>query len=102
MSDEEEKQTEETKEQETEQKTERETEQQEETEPKPATEAGAEGEGASAADQSEFGDGLQDEELANLVTAEEYLLRKDVVLLEYEKQMFLDMVHADGLLVAAK
>ncbi|KAH8396234.1 hypothetical protein KR222_005697, partial [Zaprionus bogoriensis] len=33
---------------------------------------------------------------------EEYLLRKDVVLLEYEKQMFLDMVHADGLLVAAK
>lgn len=57
---------------------------------------------ASAADQSEFGDGLQDAELANLVTAEEYLLRKDVVLLEYEKQMFLDMVHADGLLVAAK
>lgn len=57
---------------------------------------------AEAANQSEFGDGLQDAELANLVTAEEYLLRKDVVLLEYEKQMFLDMVHADGLLVAAK
>lgn len=75
------------------------------------TEPKADGEGekeaqaeveASAADQSEFGDGLQDAELANLVTAEEYLLRKDVVLLEYEKQMFLDMVHADGLLVAAK
>lgn len=45
---------------------------------------------------------LEDEELANLVTAEEYLMRKDVQLLEYEKQMFLDLVHADGLLVAAK
>lgn len=80
-----------------------------ETEPKAdgegEKEAQTEGEAEavpSAADQSEFGDGLQDAELANLVTAEEYLLRKDVVLLEYEKQMFLDMVHADGLLVAAK
>ncbi|EDW86329.1 uncharacterized protein Dwil_GK17500 [Drosophila willistoni] len=44
----------------------------------------------------------EDEELANVVTAEEYLMRKDVVLLEYEKQMFLDMVQADGLLVCAK
>ncbi|KAH8420463.1 hypothetical protein KR009_010608, partial [Drosophila setifemur] len=33
---------------------------------------------------------------------EEYLMSKDVVLLEYEKQMFLDLVHADGLLVCAK
>ncbi|KAH8235738.1 hypothetical protein KR032_006560, partial [Drosophila birchii] len=33
---------------------------------------------------------------------EEYLMHKDVVLLEYEKQMFLDSVHADGLLVCAK
>ncbi|KAH8289416.1 hypothetical protein KR054_004957, partial [Drosophila jambulina] len=33
---------------------------------------------------------------------EEYLMHKDVVLLEYEKQMFLDTVHADGLLVCAK
>ncbi|XP_017064567.1 DNA repair endonuclease XPF isoform X2 [Drosophila eugracilis] len=40
----------------------------------------------------------EDEELANIVTAEEYLMRKDVVLLEYEKQMFLDQVQADGLL----
>ncbi|EDW62814.1 DNA repair endonuclease XPF isoform X1 [Drosophila virilis] len=47
-------------------------------------------------------DNLADEDLANLVTAEEYLLRKDVQLLEYEKQMFLDLVHADGLLVSAK
>ncbi|XP_023175651.2 DNA repair endonuclease XPF [Drosophila hydei] len=47
-------------------------------------------------------DNMEDEDLANLVTAEEYLMRKDVQLLEYEKQMFLDTVHADGLLVAAK
>lgn len=47
-------------------------------------------------------DNLADEDLANLVTAEEYLMRKDVQLLEYEKQMFLDLVHADGLLVSAK
>lgn len=73
------------------------TEQEAEKETEQKTNAAAE-----AANQSEFGDGLQDAELANLVTAEEYLLRKDVVLLEYEKQMFLDMVHADGLLVAAK
>ncbi|XP_017045887.1 DNA repair endonuclease XPF [Drosophila ficusphila] len=44
----------------------------------------------------------EDEDLANIVTAEEYLMRKDVVLLEYEKQMFLDLVTADGLLVCAK
>ncbi|XP_016939450.2 DNA repair endonuclease XPF [Drosophila suzukii] len=44
----------------------------------------------------------EDEDLANIVTAEEYLLCKDVVLLEYEKQMFLDQVQADGLLVCAK
>ncbi|XP_017002392.2 DNA repair endonuclease XPF [Drosophila takahashii] len=44
----------------------------------------------------------EDEDLANIVTAEEYLMCKDVVLLEYEKQMFLDQVQADGLLVCAK
>ncbi|KAH8260794.1 hypothetical protein KR026_008609, partial [Drosophila bipectinata] len=33
---------------------------------------------------------------------EEYLMRKDVVLLEYEKQMYLDLVLEDGLLVCAK
>lgn len=43
-----------------------------------------------------------DEDLANIVTAEEYLMRKDVVLLDYERQMFLDMVHADALMVCAK
>lgn len=90
-----------------EEKPEKQAELETETEPKAdgegEKEAQAEAEAeASDADQSEFGDGLQDAELANLVTAEEYLLRKDVVLLEYEKQMFLDMVHADGLLVAAK
>ncbi|XP_034490838.1 DNA repair endonuclease XPF [Drosophila innubila] len=50
----------------------------------------------------ESSDSLNDEDLANLVTAEEYLLRKDVVLLEYEKQMFLDLIHQDGLLVCGK
>lgn len=44
----------------------------------------------------------EDEDLANIVTAEEYLMRKDVVLLDYEKQMFLDTVHADALMVCAK
>lgn len=44
----------------------------------------------------------EDDELANIVTAEEYLMRKDVVLLEYEKQMYLDLVIEDGLLVCAK
>ncbi|XP_073834660.1 DNA repair endonuclease XPF-like [Musca autumnalis] len=44
----------------------------------------------------------EDEDLVNIVTAEKYLMRKDVILLDYEKQMFLDMVHADALLVSAK
>lgn len=44
----------------------------------------------------------EDEDLANIVTAEEYLMRKDVVLLDFEKQMFLDMVHADALMVCGK
>lgn len=44
----------------------------------------------------------EDEDLANMVTAEEYLMRKNIVLLNYEKQMFLDLVHADGLIVCAK
>ncbi|KAH8279533.1 hypothetical protein KR044_011910 [Drosophila immigrans] len=59
----------------------------------------AETEATKAPDASET---LTDEDLANLVTAEEYLLRQDVVLLEYEKQMFLDLIHQDGLLVCAK
>ncbi|ALC48873.1 mei-9 [Drosophila busckii] len=73
---------------------EKEVTQQEET---ASTSAAAAAAAAAAALESQ-----EDEELANLVTAEEYLMRKDVVLLEYEKQMFLDLVHTDGLLVCAK
>uniref|UniRef100_A0A1A9WG73 DNA repair endonuclease XPF n=1 Tax=Glossina brevipalpis TaxID=37001 RepID=A0A1A9WG73_9MUSC len=43
---------------------------------------------------------IENENLANVVTAEEYLM--GVHLLDYEKQMFLDMVYADALLVCAK
>lgn len=43
-----------------------------------------------------------DETLANVMTAEEYLQRKDVIMLEYEKQIFLDIVATDGLTVCAK
>uniref|UniRef100_A0A0K8UYR4 DNA repair endonuclease XPF n=1 Tax=Bactrocera latifrons TaxID=174628 RepID=A0A0K8UYR4_BACLA len=48
--------------------------------------------------------GFQDDDatLANVMTAEEYLQRKDVIMLEYEKQMFLDIVGSDGLTVCAK
>lgn len=42
-------------------------------------------------------------DLMDMVNAEEYLLNQtDCLLLDYERQMFLDMVHADALLVAAK
>uniref|UniRef100_A0A1A9UPJ2 DNA repair endonuclease XPF n=1 Tax=Glossina austeni TaxID=7395 RepID=A0A1A9UPJ2_GLOAU len=42
----------------------------------------------------------EDKALANIATAEEYLM--GVQLLNYEKQMFLDMVYSDGLMVCAK
>uniref|UniRef100_A0A1A9ZVD3 DNA repair endonuclease XPF n=1 Tax=Glossina pallidipes TaxID=7398 RepID=A0A1A9ZVD3_GLOPL len=42
----------------------------------------------------------EDKTLANIATAEEYLM--GVQLLNYEKQMFLDMVYSDGLMVCAK
>lgn len=45
---------------------------------------------------------LKDADVVNITTAEEYLLSKGILLLDYERQMFLDMVHADALLVAAK
>uniref|UniRef100_W8BG68 DNA repair endonuclease XPF n=1 Tax=Ceratitis capitata TaxID=7213 RepID=W8BG68_CERCA len=52
------------------------------------------------AEESGFQD--DDAELANIMTAEEYLQRKDVIMLEYEKRMFLDIVNNDGLIVCAK
>uniref|UniRef100_A0A1B0FGJ6 DNA repair endonuclease XPF n=1 Tax=Glossina morsitans morsitans TaxID=37546 RepID=A0A1B0FGJ6_GLOMM len=42
----------------------------------------------------------EDKILANIATAEEYLM--GVQLLNYEKQMLLDMVYSDGLMVCAK
>jgi len=44
----------------------------------------------------------EDDDLANVATAEEYLIRKKINFLEYEKQMFLDMINSDGLVVCAK
>ncbi|XP_067634879.1 DNA repair endonuclease XPF isoform X2 [Eurosta solidaginis] len=51
-------------------------------------------------EESRFQD--DDETLANIMTAEEYLQHKDIQMLEYERQIFLDMVNSDGLLVCAK
>lgn len=45
---------------------------------------------------------IRDKDLVNVTTAEEYLLNKGNLLLNYERQMFLDMAHEDALLVAAK
>lgn len=42
------------------------------------------------------------QELANLVDAEEFIAQKGVRMLEYEKQMFLDVLHSDALVVCAK
>lgn len=44
----------------------------------------------------------EDQELANLVDAEEFIAEKGVGMLEYEKQMFLDVLHSDALVVCAK
>lgn len=59
-----------------------------------------EAEASSNVEESGFQN--DDETLANVMTAEEYLQRKDVIMLEYEKQMFLDIVGSDGLTVCAK
>lgn len=53
-------------------------------------------------DNNHANDGIKDADVVNITTAEEYLLNKGILLLDYERQMFLDMVHADALLVAAK
>ncbi|XP_036339541.1 DNA repair endonuclease XPF [Rhagoletis pomonella] len=63
-----------------------------------ASSAGAEA--PSKGEESGFKD--DDADLANVMTAEEYLQRKDVQMLEYERQIFLDIVNADGLIVCAK
>jgi DNA excision repair protein ERCC-4 len=44
----------------------------------------------------------EETELADLVSAEEYLDLHKVQLLDYEKQMFLDLVHSDGLVIVGK
>jgi DNA excision repair protein ERCC-4 len=44
----------------------------------------------------------EDHDMGELVDAEEYLERNASSLMEYEKQMFLDTLHADGLVVCAK
>ncbi|XP_055923295.1 DNA repair endonuclease XPF [Eupeodes corollae] len=44
----------------------------------------------------------EENDLANVLTAEEYLTQKNIVLLDYERQMFVDMVQSDGLVVCAK
>lgn len=44
----------------------------------------------------------EDKELANLVDAEEFIAENGVRMLEYEKQMFLDVLHSDALVVCAK
>ncbi|CAD7087672.1 unnamed protein product [Hermetia illucens] len=44
----------------------------------------------------------EDAELANAATAEEYLDKHGDILLDYERQMFLDLIHHDGLLITAR
>lgn len=44
----------------------------------------------------------EDRELAQLVDAEEFISQKGIRMLEYEKQMFLDVLHSDALVVCAK
>uniref|UniRef100_A0A182Y440 DNA repair endonuclease XPF n=1 Tax=Anopheles stephensi TaxID=30069 RepID=A0A182Y440_ANOST len=44
----------------------------------------------------------EDEALTQLVNAEEFLASEGVPLLEYERQMFFDLLHADALVVCAK
>lgn len=43
-----------------------------------------------------------DNELANLVTAEEFIEKNGQTMVEFEKQMFKDLCYADGLIVCGK
>uniref|UniRef100_A0A336MFC1 DNA repair endonuclease XPF n=1 Tax=Culicoides sonorensis TaxID=179676 RepID=A0A336MFC1_CULSO len=43
-----------------------------------------------------------DRELADLMDAEEFIAQSNVRMLEFEKQMFLDVLHSDALVVCAK
>ncbi|XP_055640284.1 DNA repair endonuclease XPF [Toxorhynchites rutilus septentrionalis] len=44
----------------------------------------------------------REQELSELVDAEEFLASQGIPMLEYERQMFLDLLHSDGLVVCAK
>lgn len=44
----------------------------------------------------------EDSALGELVDAEEFLASEGVSMLEYERQMFFDLLHSDGLVVCAK
>uniref|UniRef100_A0A8W7PUW3 DNA repair endonuclease XPF n=1 Tax=Anopheles coluzzii TaxID=1518534 RepID=A0A8W7PUW3_ANOCL len=62
---------------------------------------------ACSADQAEqeakaAEEAKDDKTLTQLVDAEEFLATEGVPLLEYEKQMFLDLLHTDALVVCAK
>ncbi|XP_058821611.1 DNA repair endonuclease XPF [Topomyia yanbarensis] len=61
---------------------------------------------ACSAEQAEAeiekSDAKDDEALGELVDAEEFLASHGVAMLEYERQMFFDLMHSDGLVVCAK
>lgn len=44
----------------------------------------------------------EDHALGELVDAEEFLASEGVSMLEYERQMFFDLLHSDALVVCAK
>lgn len=44
----------------------------------------------------------EEQECVMLANAEEFLSKNNVVMLPYQKQMFLDLVYMDGLIVCAK
>lgn len=53
-------------------------------------------------DLQDFNNGLSDKDLSKVLTVEDFLHKSKTFMLEYEKQMFMDTIDADCLVVSAK
>lgn len=72
-----------------------------ETEASVADEA-SEPEDDSLDDSQEFEKGLSEKDLTKVLTVEDFLHKSKTFMLEHEKQMFMDTIDSDCLVVSAK
>lgn len=72
-----------------------------ESEP-PVADETSEPENESLDDSQEFEKGLSEKDLSKVLTVEDFLHKSKTFMLEHEKQMFMDTIDSDCLVVSAK